>query len=152
MNYKSKLKQKEISTTTKLFNWVACIGILTGILIVIAIIVIYLYPFRVTTQPGDYKVEPKQVKAGESLIYHAKYCKKYAIPAVVSRTFIDTFVYYMPETTTNFKKGCQTTDVVIRVPEVLPPGTYHIAIKRTYHILFRTIVEEVNTENFEIIK
>ena len=115
-------------------------------------IFLLLYPYKIIEfQDEKYPVLTKEVEAGGNLVYRARACKYMDLPATKSMSFINTLIYTTPDVVTQRDTGCHDDNVVIKLPEILPSGTYHLALRFEYRPNFlRTIIITQETENFVI--
>lgn len=111
----------------------------------------------IVTGPNPYRIvypENKVVVQGGYLTYEFEYNKTSDIMPDIRRQFVDGLVFNVsdPQTATVGEIGEGTARVQIKVPETLPPGTYHLRVEAIYEI--NPIKEFRNvsiTEDFEVV-
>lgn len=113
-----------------------------------------IYPYKILSfEDAVYPVINKEVRAGDTLRFVSNYCKSNNLSSETSRAFVDDVISYVPITTSNVPTGCNKITISVPIPPSLPPGKYYLQNFYKYRANpIRTIVEEHNTEGFEIVK
>lgn len=138
----------------KFFYYTAWIGIVGAIAIIIILTYWFVAPYEVLTfQEGNNVLVEKTIKSGGYLRVKENYCKNMALPALVSRKFIDGVVYQVPVYTENRPTGCDEVTEYVYIPKALPTGTYQATIIYTYQVNpIRKMNYELTTDFFDVIK
>ena len=104
-------------------------------------------PFVINTIPV--KVITKEVKPGDTLIYEVDYCRYDGRTATVYRSFLGETNIATPSVASVSVLGCHTAKIPISVPDVTPPGTYHLGVNVKFQINpLRTETVSFHTEDF----
>lgn len=113
----------------------------------------WIYPYKTFILNRPYRILTPLVEQGGLFIYEIDYCKYTEVDANVNRKFVDGLEYVMPEIKPNFEKGCYIKIQTIKIPENLPPNTYHLKIQVDYKMNpIRTITHKIITTNFTVVK
>ena len=128
-------------------------------LILVAVTMVIFFRWTVKTYEPivfeniPFPISSQEVKQGEYLDYQIKYCKKMEEVPVITKTFVDSIVYSIPQEPQPFlKMGCQTENIKIYIPKALPEGEY--VIKSTYAVKvnpIRTVNVYTETQPFTVI-
>ena len=115
-------------------------------------ILLLIYPYRIIEfEDAKFPVLTKEIEVGGNLIYKARACKYMDLPAIKSLSFVDTLIYNTPDVATKRGFGCRDDNIVIKLPKILPPGTYYLTLQYAYRPNFlRTIIITHETEEFII--
>lgn len=101
--------------------------------------------------------ESKEVKHGESVIFHVTRCAKADYQAVATRRFTDGLIWDVPDLNVAVTKGCQTYDrAALVVPNALPIGKYRIegetVVKVQWFIFSKERAAHFSTDTFTVTK
>ena len=110
------------------------------------------YPYKtVVFNDKNFKIENKTIKQGGIIKYKSDYCKYMDKASITTRSFVNDVIYVMPASITNRNIGCNKITVLVKVPDELPMGKYHINMSYKIKVNpIRDIIVEHNTEPFEI--
>lgn len=140
---------------SKVYLTLSFITTLFAILITGIIIFWSLYPYKtVVFNKVTFPVEPKTIKAGNTLTYTVDYCKYTDIVPTVTRYIVNGII---SELSTNpaLKKeiGCAVTKVQIVIPETTEADTYFLKMNYEYQVNpIRKINVIADTEKFVVTK
>lgn len=109
-----------------------------------------LYPFEPLTI-NNIELMTSRVRAGDNLLVEVDVCKNLAYPSTISKYMEDGLIYGLPSFTTNSEVGCKKYVTATEIPTTLPPGIYKLHVVYSYHIGFRDVRVEYETEDFEVI-
>lgn len=123
-------------------------------LIFIIVIFFWLnYPYKILEfKDKKFPVLTKTVKRGGVLQYVSRYCKYMDIPAKLTRSFVNGFVFSTPPIQTNRDCGCNEVIISVPVPSETPVGIQHIQNLYDYepnpirHIYIKQISEDFIVE------
>lgn len=98
-----------------------------GILLVIYVTYLAIYPFKVSTVYQPYRVlnEKQQVKRGDDLVFEISYTKYLNVKTTSERSFVcnDGNLIALAASTSNLPVGTHTLIVQVNVPTKTPLGT-----------------------------
>lgn len=140
-----------ISMSTRIFYFLAWVAILMGFVLIGLVTFWFIYPYSVVTfnDRAKFEVINPVIKRGGTLFFKTHYCKTMALPARVSRQFINDLIFLVPTTTTNRTTGCHDSIVGILIPTELPPGRYYLHNIYQFQVNpIRTITVERDTDDF----
>lgn len=137
----------------KIINLVSLVTVVVFNIIILISVYWLIYPYKpieFNNLPHKIVNENKTVKSGGYLIYNTEYCKYSDLIPLVTKHYVDGFLYTVPQEVASFKgKGCGKTQVQIYVPKALPKGEYYIEIKYRYKVNpIRDIDITTKTEKF----
>lgn len=134
------------------FSWLVVVILFLGVLVCIYW---QLYPYKILEFKqgnGNILNENKTVKSGDLIRLRQVQCKYLDIGATINRQFIDTLVYQVNTVMTHRPLGCHDSVELVRVPVVLPSGSYRIRTTISYNVNpIRTVSYTIVTEQFNII-
>lgn len=140
--------------------WV--VGTAIFLLAVHGAMTLYFYKFyqrpslEYIDQPFPIDQSTRQIKAGDSVIFHVERCSSSEYGAVVNIRMVDTIVWDFSPRVAAIGKGCTAGNRIIEVPKNIPPALYSIqgeTIIQVRWFYFRRIdVIRFETFEFEIIK
>ena len=113
-----------------------------------------IYPYEPITFTQPHVVLNKEVARGEHVLYRVDYCKNVNSIPIVTKTFVDSILYAVPEIVATEKFiGCGSQVVSMYVPKALLTGEFYIEIVYHYQVNpIRTIDVVSKTERFTIVK
>lgn len=142
---------------SKTFQAIAWFTIVSALSIMVLIGYWSLVPYTplvIKTNPEVVLNENKTIKSGDFLSYAVNYCKNSKVVPIVSKAFVDGFVYVLPDNLATSKGvGCGEDIIQIYVPKALPTGYY--SLKTTYRYKVnpvRDIDVYAETEKFTVTK
>jgi len=130
--------------------------VLLAIVMVLYVLFYSFFPFRTveyTQMPFPVLNENKVVRAGEELRYQVGYCRYTDLPTRSARSLQNDFIYTLPSVEVKSPVGCNTSITIVLIPKETFPGKYKLVSTLTWEInAFRTIIKQVETEEFTIIE
>ena len=137
-----------------ILNTISFIILFTAFILVCLVFYWLVYPYKVIEiKDPIFPVMNKVVKQGTILIFTSNNCKYMNIIAKTSRIFVDDLMHYVPQTTSNVRKGCGKINISVIVPETLPSGKYHLQNIYEYKVNpIRTITIIKDTEEFLVVE
>jgi hypothetical protein len=116
----------------KLFQFTAWFTILSAIGLLLLLGYWLLYPYKTIEFKTPFPVANKVLEGGAYISYKVDYCKHTKVVPTLSKYFVDSLVFEVPEgIALNNPLGCHTNQVSMYIPRSLPPGEYFI--KTVYH-------------------
>lgn len=99
-------------------------------------------------------VKPKFVKSEGIISLDVDFCKLTSTSGRVTQRLVsDKTELFAPTVTDTQHKGCYNYALPVPIPPQTPPGKYHVNYRVTYQTNpLHTVVEEVNSEVFEVIE
>ena len=108
-------------------------------------------PLSINNHP--YPVLNKEVKKGDVLLFEVDYCKLTDKKATITRRFIDSLLYVMPDITAVNEMGCRRQLVSEEIPQNLPAGEYVMDFYYTYKVNpIREVTVHARTQKFQVIE
>jgi len=108
-------------------------------------------PLSINNHP--YPVITKEVKKGDVLLFEVDYCKLTDKKATITRRFIDSLLYVMPDITAVNEMGCRRQLVSEEIPQNLPAGEYVMDFYYTYKVNpIREVTVHARTQKFQVIE
>ncbi|OGO14258.1 MAG: hypothetical protein A2Y53_03890 [Chloroflexi bacterium RBG_16_47_49] len=138
----------------KLMYTLSFLTITSGVMFGLVIIYWMVFPYRVIEWNSDYfPIVTKTATQGGSITFIADYCKYRDMSATISRSFINDIIYTTPESTTQRQTGCHVVNIVVPIPQELPPGNYYIQTVYKYDVNpIRSITLIHNTDQFTVVE
>lgn len=132
---------------------ISMLGLLLGFVIVGIVAYWTLYPYKVLEfKEGNGIIIEQSAKPGGYINIRQNRCKYLKFQGIISRQFIDTIVYQIPQYTTDRPLGCLDQLEMVYVPKALGPGDYYISTTITYHVNpLRNVTYTVNTNKFTVL-
>ena len=143
------INRKDKSITILLF-------VSLGISFIFVLLVLFwvLFPYKpLSINNHPYPVITKEVKKGDALLFKMDYCKYTDKKATVTRRFIDSLLYVMPDITAVNEMGCRRQLVSEEIPQNLPAGEYIMDFYYTYKVNpIREVTVHAHTQKFQVIE
>lgn len=138
----------------KVMFYFSGLSIISAFISLCVVIFWLVYPYKVLEiKDPVFPVVNKTVKQNGELKFVSNYCKYLDITCKTSRFFLNEIIYYIPQTTSHIKIGCQKITISVHVPDTLPPSIYYLQNIYEYQVNpIRTITVIKNTEKFRVIK
>jgi len=143
------INKKDKSITILLF---VSLGISFIFVLLVLFWLIFPYePLSINNHP--YPVITKEVKKGDVLLFEVDYCKLTDKKATITRRFIDSLLYVMPDITAVNEMGCRRQLVSEEIPQNLPAGEYVMDFYYTYKVNpIREVTVHARTQKFQVIE
>lgn len=142
--------------SVRILNCLSYGVLLLALLGIVFSVVNLVYPYQPMKIACPAKVLNKnhEVRHGEVLEVVIDYEKTVDKSCVVSRQFVNDFVYVMPSYTSNYPVGKKTVvSYSTKVPMELPLGEYTVRTTLEYEYPpFRTVVVTFSTERFKVVE
>ena len=133
-------------------SWVAM-----GLTVLLLGILLYwsVVPFRPILEiPNNkmYVVNPNnEVKAGENLLLHYKYCKRGDGVGLITRYLQDNQIITLPDLNSKQPGGCGEATIPVMIPTNTPTDTYTFHAQVTYKVSpIKTVSYDLWTDEFTI--
>lgn len=140
--------------------WIVCTAIF--LLVVHGAMTLYFYKFyqrpslEYIDQPFAIDQGTREIKAGESVIFHVERCSEDDYGAVVNIRMVDTIVWDFAPRTAVIQKGCTSGNRIVEVPKNIPPAIYMIEgetiIEVRWFYFHRIDVIHFETYKFTVVK
>lgn len=98
-----------------------------------------------------FKIDKTEYYPGEEIRYTVNQCRHTNKTATATYTLVNEQLISLPEKSGGFAKGCITRVRAQSIPLSVPPGTYHLHVRVTYHLTLVQREAQFITESFEIL-
>jgi hypothetical protein len=127
-----------------------------GVSFIFVLLVLFwlIFPYKpLSINNHPYPVITKEVKKGDVLLFEVDYCKLTDKKATITRRFIDSLLYVMPDITAVNEMGCRRQLVSEEIPQNLPAGEYVMDFYYTYKVNpIREVTVHAHTQKFQVIE
>ncbi len=118
-----------------IFNKISIIAASISILMVIAVTVWTIYPYKpIIINKEPIEILTSEVGRGKPLTYRIDYCKNTDAPSIIQKAYENDIIFPASTTQPLNSKGCRVVNVSQVIPYELPSGRYRLKIVFTYRV------------------